>query len=166
MADQNTKNVNLIVKNEEQHREEVVVSIAAIFRKLKKYFLVWFFVSVIIGGLIGGVSVFFSTTSSTPVRALVSFTHSGIENFDPALDLSEYQIDELINARPQQSDRFYDDRTLIFGHTPTLTYPQMHGRAEVLFTETYINIDCGAVFHEAGGKLACLRLDDMKVFYV
>ena len=60
----------------------------------------------------------------------------------------------------------YDDRTLIFGHTPTLTYPEMQGRAEVLFAETYINIDCGAVFHEAGGKLACLRLDDMKVFYV
>ncbi|MBR3448983.1 MAG: lipopolysaccharide biosynthesis protein [Oscillospiraceae bacterium] len=79
MADQNTKNVNLIVKNEEQHSEMVVVSIAAIFRKLKKYFLVWFLTSVIVGGLIGGVSVFFSTTSSTPVRALVSFTHSGIE---------------------------------------------------------------------------------------
>ena len=94
------------------------------------------------------------------------FTHSGIEDFDPDRPLSDYPIDALINARPQQSDRFYHDRTLIFGHTPTLTYPQMHGKAEVLFTETYINIDCGAVFHEAGGKLACLRLDDMKVFYV
>lgn len=79
MADQNTKNVNLIVKNEEPHREEVVVSIAAIFRKLKKYFLVWFLTSIIVGGLLGGVSVFFSTTSSTPVRALVRFTHNGIE---------------------------------------------------------------------------------------
>lgn len=79
MADQNTKNVNLIVKNEEEHGEEIVVSLSAIIRKLKKYFLVWFMTSVIIGGLVGGVSVFFSTTSSTPVRALVSFTHSGIE---------------------------------------------------------------------------------------
>lgn len=93
-------------------------------------------------------------------------THSGIEGFDPALPISDYPIDALINARPQQSDRFFEDKTLIFGHTPTLTYPQMQGRAEVLFTDTYINVDCGAVFHEAGGKLACLRLDDMKVFYV
>lgn len=93
-------------------------------------------------------------------------THSGIEGFDPARPISDYPVDALINARPQQSDRFYEDKMLIFGHTPTLTYPQMHGRAEVLFTDTYINIDCGAVFHEAGGKLACLRLDDMKVFYV
>ena len=93
-------------------------------------------------------------------------THSGIEGFDPALPMEAYSIDALVNARPQQTDRFYDDRTLIFGHTPTLTYPQMHGRAEVLFTDTYINLDCGAVFREAGGRLACLRLDDMKVFYV
>lgn len=93
-------------------------------------------------------------------------THSGIEGFDPALPMELYPEDALYNARPQQSDRFFDDRTLIFGHTPTLTYPQMHGRAEVLFADTYINIDCGAVFQEAGGRLACLRLDDMKVFYV
>ena len=93
-------------------------------------------------------------------------THSGIEDFDPERPLYEYPLDALINARPQQSDRFYSDKMLIFGHTPTLTYQQMHGRAEILFTDTYINIDCGAVFHEAGGKLACLRLDDMEVFYV
>ncbi len=78
MADQNT-NVNLIVKNEEEQREEVVVSLASVFRKLKKYFVAWFLTAIIVGGLITGVSVFFSTTSSTPVRALVSFTHNGIE---------------------------------------------------------------------------------------
>ncbi len=94
------------------------------------------------------------------------FTHSGIEGFDPAKPLEDYEPDALLNARPQQSDRFFTDRKLIFGHTPTLTYPQLHGKAEVLFTDTYINIDCGAVFREAGGKLACLRLDDMEVFYV
>lgn len=93
-------------------------------------------------------------------------THSGIEGFDPEKPLESYPADALLNARPQQTDRFYDDRILIFGHTPTLTYPQLHGRAEVLITDTYINIDCGAVFQEAGGKLACLRLDDMEVFYV
>ena len=93
-------------------------------------------------------------------------THSGIEGFDPAIPLSEYSVDALINARPLPDDRFYEDKMLIFGHTPTLTYPEMQGNAKVLFTDTFINIDCGAVFHEAGGKLACLRLDDMEVFYV
>ncbi|MBR5372276.1 MAG: serine/threonine protein phosphatase [Oscillospiraceae bacterium] len=93
-------------------------------------------------------------------------THSGIEDFDPAKPIEEYDPDALINARPEQGNRFFEDKTLVFGHTPTLTYPHMHGRAEVIFTDTYINIDCGAVFREAGGRLACLRLDDSAVFYI
>ena len=77
MAEQN---VNLIVKQEDHsNEEEVVISISAIFRKLKKYFMVWLMVAVIIGGLIAGVSVFFNTTSSAPVHAVVSFNYDGIE---------------------------------------------------------------------------------------
>ncbi|MBQ6039912.1 MAG: lipopolysaccharide biosynthesis protein [Oscillospiraceae bacterium] len=79
MADQNTQNVNLIVKGEEKHGDEVVISLSAIVKKLKKYFLVWFMTAVIIGGLIGGASIFFNTTSASPVMALVSFTHKNIE---------------------------------------------------------------------------------------
>ena len=87
-----SRNVNVILKSEEkQHEDEVIISLSAVFRKLKKYFMVWFLVSVIIGGLIVGLSIFFSTTSSTPVRALVSFNYDGIEkgknpdgsDFDP-----------------------------------------------------------------------------------
>lgn len=85
------QNVNLILKQEEKNEEEVVVSFSAVFRKLKKYFTVWLLVSIIVGGLIVGISVFFRTTSMTPVHAIVSFTHEGIEkgknpdgsDFDP-----------------------------------------------------------------------------------
>ncbi|MBQ9905169.1 MAG: lipopolysaccharide biosynthesis protein [Oscillospiraceae bacterium] len=73
------QNVNLILKQHEKNEEQVVVSISAIIRKLKKYFAVWLLVAIIIGGLIAGVSVFFRTTSMTPVHAIVSFTHKGIE---------------------------------------------------------------------------------------
>ena len=79
MADQNTQNVNLIVKGEEKHGDEVVISLSTIVKKLKKYFLVWFMTAVIVGGFIAGASIFFSTTSSSPVLALVSFTHKNIE---------------------------------------------------------------------------------------
>lgn len=96
----------------------------------------------------------------------ILMTHSGIEGFDPALSIADYPAEALLNARPQQTDRFYTDRLLIFGHTPTFTYPELHGKSEILFTDTYINIDCGAVFREVGGRLGCLRLDDMEVFYV
>ena len=73
------QNVNLILRQEEKNEEEVVVSLSAIIRKLKKYFTVWFLVSILVGGLIAGISVFFRTTSITPVHAIVSFTHKGIE---------------------------------------------------------------------------------------
>ena len=106
MADQNTRNVNLIVKNEDERKEEVVISLAAIFRKLKKYLLAWFMVAVIVGGIVGGVSIFFSTTSSTPVRALVSFTHNGIEKgknpdgsvFDPNSMKNPLVLERAISA--------------------------------------------------------------------
>jgi len=71
--------VNVYFQQEENHEDEVVISLSAFFRKLKKYFLVWFLVSVIIGGLVVGFSIFSSTTSSKPVRALVSFNYDGIE---------------------------------------------------------------------------------------
>ena len=77
MAEQN---VNLILKQEERHEEEeVVISFSTIFRKLKRYFAVWLMVSILVGGLIGGASMFFTTTSSNPVRAVVSFNYKGIE---------------------------------------------------------------------------------------
>lgn len=77
MAEQN---VNLILKQEEHHNdEEVVISFTTLFRKLKRYFAVWLLVSILVGGLIAGASMFFTTTSSNPVRAVVSFNYKGIE---------------------------------------------------------------------------------------
>ena len=76
---QQSQNVNLILKNEEHHSDEVVVSFPMIFRKLKKYFLAWFLTAVIVGGIIVGVSIIFSTRSQTPVEALISFSYDGIE---------------------------------------------------------------------------------------
>lgn len=96
MAEQN---VNLIVKQEDKHEEEeLVISFSAIFRKLKKYFVVWFMVAVLVGGAIGGVSVFFNTTSSSPVHAVVSFNYDGIEKgLNP--DGTEFDYSSLKNPK-------------------------------------------------------------------
>ena len=88
------RNLNITLKNEEQHEEELIVSFPHILRKLQKYFLPWLLVSIIIGGAISGISIFFSTTSSSPVKALVSFSYSGIEkgkNPD-GTDFDEYAL--------------------------------------------------------------------------
>ncbi len=53
--------------------------------------------------------------------------------------------------------------TIIIGHTPTQNIKD-YEKAEIYKQEGIINIDCGACFDN--GKLACLRLDDMKEFYI
>lgn len=59
--------------------------------------------------------------------------------------------------------------TLVFGHTPTQYY-QDAVPMEVWRGDNRIGIDCGSGYPETGpnsekGRLACLRLDDGKVFY-
>lgn len=60
--------------------------------------------------------------------------------------------------------------TLIFGHTPTIHY-HSDNPLMVWYGNRLIGIDCGSGFpinenaHLEKGRLACLRLDDMKEFY-
>ena len=71
--------------------------------------------------------------------------------------------EELVWERPALSTRYFDDDRswVIVGHTPTLS---ISGKAEICCGEQLIMIDCGAVY--PGGRLACLCLDTMEVFYV
>ena len=63
------------------------------------------------------------------------------------------------------------DFTLVFGHTPTRYY-RSHSPLQIFFGDGYIDIDCGSGYpdqpedeFDPQGNLACLRLDDLKVFY-
>lgn len=55
-----------------------------------------------------------------------------------------------------------EDRTVIFGHTPTRYY-QRRTPMSIWKGERLIGIDCGAGWPQ--GRLACLRLEDMAGFY-
>lgn len=64
-----------------------------------------------------------------------------------------------------------EGRTVIFGHTPTHHF-QPDDPMAVWDAPGWIGIDCGCMLPETGdprsglrGRLACLRLDDMRVFY-
>lgn len=93
-------------------------------------------------------------------------THSGLDHYEPGKPLTDYTDADFLQARPQPDTVYDSERVLIFGHTPTLSFLPAAAQAEVFFAETFINIDCGAVFSDAGGRLSCLRLDDRKVFYL
>ena len=71
--------------------------------------------------------------------------------------------------RWRQYDTFIGNYTMIFGHTPTMYYQDCIPM-ELWFGNQCIGIDCGSGYPETGsnseyGRLACLRLDDGKVFY-
>ena len=64
------------------------------------------------------------------------------------------------------------EETVIFGHTPTYHFQRACCPMDIWYGKGLIGIDCGASYPEGEdpwsgrrGRLACLRLDDMKEFY-
>lgn len=71
--------------------------------------------------------------------------------------------------RPDYEHRASGDYTLLFGHTPTEHY-QSCIPMEPWYGHNCIGVDCGCGYPETGfgshmGRLACVRLDDGKVYY-
>lgn len=68
--------------------------------------------------------------------------------------------------RLDSADPAPEDYTMIFGHSTTHHY-QPECPMRIYYGENCIGIDCGSGYPEEApmGRLACLRLDDMKEFY-
>ena len=65
-------------------------------------------------------------------------THAALGNFDPNKKLSSYTQEELLWYRPHVREQFFEDATLIFGHTPTEYYGS---KGSAFRTKTWIDID-------------------------
>ena len=87
--------------------------------------------------------------------------HSGIGNFRLRKRLKSYSRHDLLWERPTPDVRYYPDKTVIFGHTPTAFYGEEY-RGREFRTDTWICIDAGAAMGESP---MLLRLDDKKAFY-
>ena len=88
--------------------------------------------------------------------------YSGLDHFDKNKRLADYTVDELIWARPEITDEYFDDVITVFGHTPTMFYDHAN-KGKTLKTKTWIDIDVGVL---AGNSPALLRLDVLKEFYL
>ena len=88
--------------------------------------------------------------------------HSGLGGFKKDKKLSEYSPTDLLWTRPTLYTDYFDDVTVIFGHTPTVLLDSKYlGR--IVRTKTWINLDIGVGI---GAAQPCLlRLDDMREFY-
>ncbi len=81
----------------------------------------------------------------------------------PGKKFDDWELDDIIWGRPDYTVPYFDDRTLVTGHTPTeLINIQYKGR--IYKKHRHIAIDCGAVFVE--GRLGCICLNNMEEYYI
>ena len=87
--------------------------------------------------------------------------HAGLKHFSPDKPLEDYDELDLCDGRTDYGRRYFRDRILVTGHTPTLHIdPAFEGR--IWRGNGHIALDCGAGF---GLPLGCLRLEDGAEFY-
>lgn len=91
---------------------------------------------------------------------------------------ADYFSEELTDRMFPDYSRYKDynkllikDLICIHGHIPTMTMRSWNNqkRNNTIWKNksgTIIDIDCGAGYPKEGGRLGCLRLNDMKEFYV
>jgi serine/threonine protein phosphatase 1 len=95
---------------------------------------------------------------AVPMKRFV-LVHGGLNGFSPEKPLDEYEADDMVWTRPSPEDRYWEDRLVVLGHTPT-RYFGCRGR--MYATDTWVDIDTGAA---GGGSPMLLRLDDMCEYY-
>jgi len=90
--------------------------------------------------------------------------HAGLGNFAPDKEMWEYELDELVWERADYNKTYFEDEYVITGHTPTIIIEGNPKPCDIYRANNHIAIDCGCNIE--GGRLGCLRLDDMQEFYV
>ena len=88
--------------------------------------------------------------------------HAGIADFDADTPLEDYMPEDFITEALDPDRCYFDDATVIAGHTPTYEIDGAEN-GKIYKGEYNVLIDCGAAF---GEPLGCLRLEDGKEFYV
>lgn len=98
-------------------------------------------------------------------------THAGL--YLPK-NQNQYTLQEILSLQNAEfnlwsrsninNERQYKDYTVICGHTPTLYVDPDQYQMSIIRREGTIYIDCGATFSDR--RLACLRLEDNKEFYI
>lgn len=100
MAKNNDRNLNVTIKNAEDEKDEVIISLPAIMRKLKKYFLPWIIIAAMLGALIVSLKTVETIRNKPPITALVSFSYKGVEKgLDPdgrTFDVNTLKTPEVI----------------------------------------------------------------------
>ncbi|MCQ2459305.1 MAG: lipopolysaccharide biosynthesis protein [Ruminococcus sp.] len=160
---EDNKNVNIILKNEEDDKDSVVLSFSTLIRMFRKFLAVWVALAVLfalIGGALGAYHVF---TDKDPVRAKVSFTYSGIEKgLDPSgkkFDVHDIKnptvVERALTALDMDLDIVDDIRNgiSISGQIPENAWQKMSTYKNVMETATSGNLAAAQAMLETQGTI-------------
>ena len=87
--------------------------------------------------------------------------HAGIAGFKKGVDLEDLKPEAFFTEALDLTKKYFDDVTVVVGHNPTTE--DNGGNGKIFFGNGSIAIDCGEA---RGGTIGCLRLDDLKEYYV
>ena len=87
--------------------------------------------------------------------------HAGIADYQPGMKLDDCEPEVFMTEPLDLSKRLFKNKTVVVGHVPMTE--ENGGNGKIYFGNGCVNINCGV---KDGGLLGCLRLDDMKEFYV
>ncbi len=106
-----------------------------------------------------GLSRFYEITVNG--RAFL-LAHAGVGRYQAEKPLEDCELHDFIWERMDYRKRYYRDKLLVTGHTPTAFIdPAAAGR--VWQHNNHIAIDCGAVYC---GRLGCVCLESLEEIYV
>lgn len=97
MSNKEERYLNVTLKNEEEKKDEVVISFSSIFKKLKRYFIIWVAAAVVLALLtFVFTAVFSNVKQENSISAMISFTYDGIEEgLDP--NGNDFDVNSLKN---------------------------------------------------------------------
>lgn len=77
-------------------------------------------------------------------------------------DIASCEAFDLLWGEPDYNDEYYADRVIVTGHNITEFIGKEYA-GKIYIKHNHIAVDCGAAY---GYPLGCIRLDDMKEFYI
>ena len=89
--------------------------------------------------------------------------HAGLGHFSPEKDIEDYSLKELVWERADYDRKYFEDKIVISGHTPTQIIPGNPNPGYIYRKNNHIAIDCGACF--PGGRLSAICLQTGEEFY-
>lgn len=93
-------------------------------------------------------------------RSYVLVHTLGIDNFSQEKELLEYSQDDILWQRCDYNSKYYTNKFLVTGHTPTSFIPNNPRPDYIYIANNHIALDCGV------NRLGCICLDNMVEYYV